>query len=75
MRIVVIWLLLGEITFLLVAPPSVLRASYAKAHVAPHPRGAVIVGMIYCILVWPIFAFGLIVGALCAIMRGFRGVV
>jgi hypothetical protein len=74
MRFAIIYLAIGELIYLLVAPPRLLQASYAKAQVAPHPRAVMLGMMAYCVIFWPLFAFALIVGASCAVLRGFRGV-
>jgi hypothetical protein len=69
------WLVIGELTYLLVAPRHRLGETLAGLHYsgAPHPRGAMIVGMVFCIVAWPLFLGWTIGGSIRAIIKGFRG--
>jgi hypothetical protein len=69
------WLVIGELTYLMVAPVNRLGETFASLHYsgAPHPRAVMILGMAFCIVAWPLFLGWAVGGGIRAIIKGFRG--
>jgi hypothetical protein len=70
------WLAIGELTYIAVSPVKRLQETVAdlRRKRVPHPRGVVIVSMMFCVAAWPLFAGWAVGGAVAAIIKGFRGV-
>lgn len=71
-----LWLSIGEVVYLFLSPIHRLEETLAdlRRRRAPHPRAAMLVSMMFCIAAWPVFGAFLVLGAVQAVIKGFKGV-
>jgi hypothetical protein len=69
-----LWMAVGELVYLAVAPAHKLRETLERLHAmrAPHPRTVMVLGMASCVAFWPIFIVFIAKGAALAVRDGFK---
>jgi hypothetical protein len=69
-----IWLIVGEIVYLLCSSITRLQHTFVNRlrDGTPHPRVVMIVSMVVCLLFWPLFVAAIGYGAFLGICSGFR---